>query len=83
MEGFGGLFGDPEELQRRCAKHVRRSVGAPDERNTGRGGQGGAKKGARRENEAAWAKNLDERLAMMLERDKIDPREHGGEHFDG
>lgn len=67
-----GVCDFPEELQRRCAKHVRRPLGSVDK----------SRKNGKPGNEAGWCKNIDERVAMLIEKDKLDPRDHGGENVD-
>lgn len=64
---FSGDF--PEELTRRCIKHVRRNVASHP------GGQ------KRKENEQAWLKNFTEKVPLMVSRDTIDPIEYGGESY--
>lgn len=58
----------PEELTRKCVKHVRRNLNAP---STGKN---------RKENDVAWVKNFDEKILLLTDRDTVDPLEYGGEN---
>lgn len=62
---FSGDF--PEELGRKCVKHIRRNPASPP------GGQ------KRKEIEQAWLKNYTERLPLLVSRDTVDPVDFGGE----
>ncbi|KAG0145097.1 hypothetical protein CROQUDRAFT_671995 [Cronartium quercuum f. sp. fusiforme G11] len=67
-----------EELLRRCAKHVRRPVGAA----SGDGDRGERRGAPPKANESSWARTLDERLKLLLDPADVDPREFGGEKVD-
>jgi hypothetical protein len=58
----------PEELTRKCVKHVRRPLNAP---STGKN---------RKENDVAWVKNFDEKILLLTDRDAVDPLDYGGEN---
>lgn len=58
----------PEELTRKCVKHVRRNLNAPA---TGKN---------RKENDVAWVKNFDEKILLLTNRDGVDPLDYGGEN---
>ena len=64
---FSGDF--PEELSRKCVKHVRRNPASPP------GGQ------KRKDNEQAWIKNFTEKVPLLTSRDTVDAVDFGGESY--
>jgi hypothetical protein len=64
---FSGDF--PEELSRKCVKHVRRNPASPP------GGQ------KRKDNEQAWTKNFTEKVPLLTARDTVDAVDFGGESY--
>lgn len=57
----------PEELVRKCVRHVRRPLNSP---GTGKN---------RKEQDVAWVKNFDEKVLLMTDRESVDPLDYGGE----
>jgi hypothetical protein len=55
-----------EELTRRCVKHVRKQVAAG--------------KNAK-DKEAAWIKNFDEKIQLLVNREGVEPLDYGGENY--
>ena len=59
----------PEELTKKCVKHVRRNLASPV------GGKN------RKEQEQAWIKNFDEKTILLLDREKANALDFGGESY--
>ena len=59
----------PEELTKKCVKHVRRNLASPV------GGKN------RKEQEQAWIKNFDEKAILLLDREKANALDFGGESY--
>ncbi|KAH8929903.1 hypothetical protein BT69DRAFT_11011 [Atractiella rhizophila] len=73
----------PEELARRCVKHVRRKKETEEEKKRDEEQNGKPGFRSRKEKtETLYPKNLDEKLALVISRDEIDPKDYGGENLD-